>query len=111
MDKPDKQPTRDMLSAYSVGVILSMTFNKDATDESRAQAEHDSGYCGSFDYEMIFDLVGSSGTCSIGEYTVELLEFNVGSGGGWILDRNTRVLCRPIFFFIIFSILLFSEPL
>jgi hypothetical protein len=97
MDRPtsENQPSRDLLAIYAIGPILSMTFNKDATDESLAEAEDRSHGC-SFEYEAMIDLVGKTGSCTIGEIALgEHVELHVdiNSHGGWALKYTSNKCC------------------
>jgi hypothetical protein len=95
MDRPEKQPSRDVFEAYKIGTISSIIFNKDATAESHAEAESRS-YGGSFDYEVMVDLVGKDGICTIGEDTLKLIALmpSPDSYGCWMLHRDSRILCE-----------------
>ena len=96
MDRPENQPSRDLLDVYSIGPIKSMTFNKDATDENFAEAEHQHGYQGSFTYEMAIDMVGRDGSCSVGENVMLHIELHANSegSGGWRMKYATQKICE-----------------
>ncbi len=97
MDRPKAtgQPSKDLLSIYAIGPILSMTYNKDATDESEAEAEDRARGC-SFDYEVIIDLKGKTGNCTIGEYALKHVELCLdhNSYGCWGLKLKSMKLCE-----------------
>lgn len=94
MDRPEKQPSPDLLAIYAIGPILSMTYNKDATDNSRAEAEDRYRGC-SFEYEAMIDLLGHTGICTIGENSLKQVELHVdnNSYGCWGLNHESINLC------------------
>lgn len=93
MDRPEKQPTPDLLAIYAIGPIISMTFNRDATDESHAEAEDRNPHC-SFEYEAMIDLKGKNGKCTVGEYSLKRIELHVDCDGGWRLIHEWVKLCE-----------------
>lgn len=96
MDRPESQPSKDLLDIYGIGAIMSMTFNKDATDENFAEAEHQHGYQSSFTYEMAFDLVGERGNCTVGENALDYIQLHNNSegSGGWRMKYATQKFCE-----------------
>lgn len=96
MDKPTDIPSEDLLAIFAIGPIISMTFNKDATDESHAEAEHNSYGASHFDYEVMVDLVGKDGSCTVGETALENVELrpDINSYGCWNLTHTSKYCCE-----------------
>jgi len=96
MDRPkaENQPSSDLLAIYAIGPILSMTFNKDATDESLAEAEDRYRGC-SFEYEAMTDLKGKTGVCTVGVNALKQIELHVdnNSYGCWSLNHESINRC------------------
>ena len=95
MDRPESQPTKDMLLAYAIGTISSMTFDEEGTSHNYHEAEYGSHGC-SFEYEVSIGLLGENGHCAIGENTLKHIELKCShhSKGCWELKREAREICE-----------------